>query len=134
MSGLQGLFIRKIIVTLVCLCIPLLLFPREVYVYFGIPMEDSMIFMRLLGVAYLALCVGYFSAITALKSNQKPTAIIDMGLVSNGLAALVFLFYGATGSWQNWNLFAQVYMWLIMLGAFYICIGLFKAKNKYKNA
>ncbi len=134
MSALQGLFVRKIVITLVCLCIPLLFFPRELFNYFNIPMIDSMIFVRLLGVAYLALCVGYYSAISMLKNKQKPMAMIDMGLVSNGLAATVFLFYGSTGSWQNWDLFAQIYMWLITLGAFYICIGLFKAKNKYKNA
>lgn len=133
MRGLQGLFIRKITVTLMGLCIPLLFFPKALFTQLGIPMEGPMIFIRLLGVAYLALCVGYYSGITAIKNKQNPMAIIHMGLVSNGLAAAVFLYYGATGNWQDWSPFAQGYMWALTAGAAYICFGLGRAKKKYNS-
>ncbi len=42
--------------------------------------------------------------------ENKPMTIIDIEQVSNGLAATVFLSYGATGSWQNWNQFVQIYI------------------------
>jgi protein-S-isoprenylcysteine O-methyltransferase Ste14 len=131
MKGLKGLFIRKIAITAVFLCVPLLFFPSSLFEALGIPAPQPLMFVRLLGVAYLALIVGYYSGIKALDNNRSPIFAIDMGLVSNGLAGLVFFYFGITGGWSGWSIGAQIYMWLLLAGAVMITLNLFRARKKY---
>ncbi|MDM8556680.1 hypothetical protein QUF75_18295 [Desulfococcaceae bacterium HSG7] len=134
MKGLKGLFIRKITITAIFLCIPLLFFPSNLFESLGIPAPHPLIFTRLLGVAYLALIVGYYGGIKALDNNRNPLFAIDMGLVSNGAASLVFLYFGIMGGWSGWSIGAQVYMWLLLVGAFVITLNLFRARKKYAQS
>lgn len=129
MKGLRGLFIRKIVITLVFLCIPLLFFPPSLYVSLGIPSPQPMLFVRLLGVAYLALLAGYYGGIKALDNNQNPLFAIDMGIISNGAGGLVLLYFGFTGGWSGWSSGARIYMWLITVGAWLITFNLCRARG-----
>lgn len=131
MKGLRGLFIRKIAITAIFLCVPLLLFPPELLIWCGVPSPEPLIFVRLLGVAYLALLVGYYGGLKLLENNQSPISVINMGLVSNGGAALVFLYFGLTGGWSTWGIGAQLYMWLLTLGGGMMAYNLFRARKKY---
>ncbi len=134
MKGLKGLFFRKIAITAIFLCVPLLFFPPSLFELFGIPAPQPLMFTRLLGVAYLALIVGYYGGIKALDNNQNPIFTIDMGIVSNGVAGLVFLYFGFTGGWTNWSIGAQIYMWLLSFGALLITLNLFQARKKYAQS
>ena len=131
MKGLRGLFIRKIIITAIFLCIPLLFFPASLFELVGIQSPQPLIFTRLLGIAYFALLIGYWGGIKALDNNDNPIHVINMGITSNGLGGVVFLYFGMTGSWSAWSLGAQIYMWLLSIGAVIITINLFKASKKY---
>ncbi len=131
MKGLRGLFIRKIIITAVFLCIPLLFFPMSIFELVGIQAPQPLIFTRLLGVAYFALLIGYWGGIKALDNNENPIYVINMGIASNGIAGIVFLYFGIIGSWSIWSLGAQIYMWLLTIGAMIIAFNLFKARKKY---
>jgi hypothetical protein len=131
MKGLRGLFIRKIIITIIFVCIPLLFFPASLFELVGIQSPQPIIFIRLLGVAYLALITGYWGGIKALDNNDNPIHVINMGIISNGLAGIVFLYFGMTGSWSAWNIGAQIYMWLLTIGVVIITINLLRARKKY---
>lgn len=129
MKGLKVLFIRKIIITMIFLCIPLLFFPASLFVSLGIPAPRPMLFARLLGVAYFALLIGYYNGIKALDNGRSPLFAVDMGIASNGLGGLVLLYFGLTGSWSGWDEGARVYMWLITLGALLITFNLRRARK-----
>lgn len=131
---LKGIFIRKIVITALFLCIPLLLFPASLFNSLGIPLTVPTMFLRLLGVAYLALIVGYYYGIKALERQQNPLFAIDMGIASNGAAFVVIIYFGITGAWTKWSLAAELYMWALSFGALLITGKLFRARPAYAKA
>ncbi len=133
-KGLKGIFIRKIAITALFLCIPLLLFPPSLFNSLGIPLTVSTMFLRLLGVAYLALLVGYYYGIKALERQQNPLFAIDMGIVSNGAAFIVIIYFGITGAWTKWSLAAELYMWALSFGALLITGKLLRTRTTYAKA
>lgn len=53
----------KAIVTLILWSLPLLTFPASWFVWIGMPEPEPILFLRLLGAAYLSLVVAYASGI-----------------------------------------------------------------------
>lgn len=133
MKGLRGLLIRKIVITAVFWCVPLILFPPSLFVLLGIPSPQPLIFVRLLGIAYCALLIGYYGGIKALDKHQDPIVVLNMAIVSNGGAGLIFLYFGITGGWSGWGAGAQIYMWLFTLGTFIMTSKTYHARKKYAD-
>jgi hypothetical protein len=131
MKGLRGLLIRKIAITGIFWCVPLLAFPSAWFVALGMPAPEPLLFVRLLGAAYLALLVGYYMGLKGITSGASPMPVINMGLASNGLACLVLIYFGATSSWSSWSTGAQVFMWLSALGALGITFSLLKFRKRF---
>lgn len=75
---------------------------RDAVVTMMIHDEPSLLLIRLLGWAYLALCVGYYDAYRqAQRQREVPRGIMYMGIVSNGGAAIILtlqLFLAASNS------------------------------------
>jgi hypothetical protein len=134
MRGLRGLLIRKIAITGIFWCIPLLAFPSTWFVALGMPAPEPLLFVRLLGAAYLALLVGYYMGLKGIASGESPMPVINMGLASNGLASLVLLYFGATSAWSSWGAGAQGFMWLSALGALGITFSLLKFRRRFSKA
>ncbi|QSI78051.1 hypothetical protein [Niveibacterium microcysteis] len=132
MRGLKGLLIRKIVITAIFWCVPLLLFPSQWFIALGMPAPEPLLIARLLGAAYLALLVGYGAGLQALRRGESPLAVIDMGITSNGAAALLMLYFGTTGSWAQWGIGAQVFMWLSALGAGSIAASLLRFRLRHR--
>ena len=130
MRGLRGLLTRKIAITGIFWCIPLLVFPSSWFVAVGIPAPEPLMFVRLLGAAYLALLVGYYMGLKGLRTGESPRPVVHMGIASNGLAGLLLVYFGATGSWSSWGVGAQVFMWLSALGALVIAISLLRIRRR----
>lgn len=129
MRGLRGLLIRKIVITGIFWCIPLLAFPTSWLVALGIPAPEPLVFVRLLGAAYVALLVGYYMAIKGLEKGENPEQAIYMGIASNGLACVLLAYFGITGSWSSWGVGAQVFMWISALGALAITFNLLRFRR-----
>ena len=129
MRGLKGLLIRKIAITGIFWCIPLLTFPTSWWVALGIPAPEPLFFVRLLGAAYLALLVGYYMGMKGLEKGDNPKPVIYMGITSNGLACLLLVYFGATGSWSSWGVGAQIFMWISTLGAWAITFNLLRFRR-----
>ncbi len=100
----------KVVVTLALWAGPALLLPAPWFPVFGIPQPPlaQIVFVRLLGAAYVALCVGYVIAWRA--PARHPSAIL-VGIVSNGLAALAILSVGSAGGFDSWSTLGAVYIW-----------------------
>ena len=129
MKEIKRLLINKIGVTALGLCVPLIFFPQSFFADFNVS-ADAMLFVRLLGIAYAALCVGYYGGLQLLENRSALQYVIYMGLVSNGFAGLVFLFYGVTGRWASYEIGLQIYLWLLVVGAFYMTLRLFYLGRK----
>ncbi len=100
----------KVLITLGAWSLPALLMPPPWFPVFGIPEPPlaQLVFVRLLGAAYLSLVVGYTLAWRA--PARHPGAIL-VGIVSNGLAALVIVSVGASGGFATWNTLGKIYIW-----------------------
>ncbi len=130
MKGLRSLLIRKIAITAIFWCVPLLVFPASWFVALGIPAPVPLIFARLLGAAYLALLVGYYIGLKGLEAGESPRAVIYMGIASNGLAGLLLVYFAATGSFSSWGTGAQIFAWVSALGALSIAISLLRFRRR----
>jgi len=94
MTLLDILLIVKILVTGVMVVMPLLFIPQvSLEKRLGIG-TGSMPYIRLYGVAVLALLFGYGSALSGFTGGPFPWGIIIMGLVSNGGASAVMIVSG----------------------------------------
>lgn len=128
-KGLLFFLWFKIIMTLLVWSTPLLL-PDPLLnlitrLLFGVDFEPK-IFFHLLGVAFLALVVGYYAGITRLQAGKDMVHIVWVGIVSNGLITCLLIFYGLIGSYQEWLLTGQIYMWGSALLTGFITVGLLK--------
>lgn len=108
---LSKVLIFKITGTILLWCVPLLLLPAQTLESIGFPTQQNYMFVRLLGWAYLALCVGYFFALQASLKGRRLMGPIWVGIVSNGGACLYLLYFGLAGAWSGWSLAVQVIAW-----------------------
>lgn len=126
MSHLSKVLICKIAATIIFWCVPLLLFPSTVLQVVGFPEQSSYMFVRMLGWAYLALCVGYYFALRASLKGKRLMGAIWVGVVSNGGACVYLLFYGVSGAWSEWGAAIQFVAWNSVVATALITIGLLK--------
>lgn len=134
MMALSTVLLIKILFTLTFWCIPLLFFPASLFVYLGIPEPQPMLFIRLLGAAYMALTLGYFLGFNALHQNENIQNIVWVGIASNGLASILLFVYGASGIWSEWSNLAQFYMWWSAIATALITLGLLITGLENNNA
>ena len=114
----------KILFTLIFWSLPLLTFPTSWFVRMGMPEPRPVLFLRLLGAAYLALVVGYIGGLFRLARGDEVQDIVWVGITSNGSAFLILLLFGTAGAWKEWGPLARNYMWISTLLAASITLGL----------
>ena len=124
MKALARTLIAKIVMTALLWSIPLLLFPQSWFPALGIPTITPSVFQRLLGAAWLALVVGYSFGLAQVRKGEMPTGVVWMGIVSNGLGAVILSAYGLSGAWRTWSGLGQVYMWVSAGATLWITISL----------
>ncbi len=124
MNPLSKIFIFKIAATVLVWCIPLLLMPAAWLEALGFPGQETYMFVRMLGWAYLALCVGYWFGLKESLQGRRAMVPIWVGIVRNGGAFLYLLYYGALGAWASWGVAFQVIGWGSVLATLQITVGL----------
>ena len=98
MTILDLVLVVKILGTGLFVCLPLLLLPRNRVASTLAVDVSALPYLRLYGVAVLALLVGYSFGFSAITGPVFPMGIVSMGVVSNGLGFLVLI---ATGAYRN---------------------------------
>lgn len=124
MSGLSRILALKIALTVAVWCIPLLFFPAALLQSLGFPVPEPQIFLRLLGMAYVALVVGYCFGLKACSQGDYPAGVVWVGIVSNGGACLLLAVAAMLGVWTAWGTIAQAIMWGSLFGTGAITAGL----------
>ncbi len=122
MRRLSQVIAAKIAITIGAWSVPLLFFPSYLLVHLGFPAPRPEVFLRLLGMAYLALVVGYAFGYRQATSCIYPREAVWMGIVSNGGATVVLTIAAISGAWSGWGPFAQAYMWISL-----VCVALITA-------
>ncbi|SHI15236.1 hypothetical protein [Ferrimonas marina] len=126
MNALAGVFLFKILATVLAWSLPLLLLPASWLSAAGLPVAESTLPLRLLGWAYLALCLGYGFGLKAALEGRRAMAPIWVGIVSNGGAVILLLAYGLSGHWHGWHPLVQVIAWGSIAAALLITLGLYR--------
>ncbi len=128
---LANVFVTKIVLTIV-LCISMLFIPIDWLSKAGFPVPDPIIFLKLLGMAYGALLVGYWFGLVAVRRGEYPKAAIWVGIVSNGGATIILAGYAISGYffpgssyWLDWKHSAPYVMGFLLIAVSGISIGLF---------
>jgi len=124
MRHLSKVLAAKIVITILAWALPLLFFPRGLLVNLGFPAPEPEIFLRLLGIAYMALVVGYALGFRKTLRNEYPLVAVWVGIVSNGGATIVLVIGAVTRIWSHWGPLAQLYMWLSLASSATIALGL----------
>ncbi len=120
----------KIIVTAGLWAFPLLLSTPRWFAELGFrPAPQPMVFMKLLGAAFLALGVGYVRGLAMLSAGRYPADTVLVGKVSNGLACALLVVYGALGAYAEWGPVARGLMWLSAALTGFVTLGLFVARR-----
>lgn len=130
MNKLSIVFSIKIALTLIFWSLPPLLLPPSWIEFLGLPQQPNYLFIKLYGMAALALVVGYGFGLRESFSSQNKQArramgVIWVGIVSNAGACLVLLIYGLLGTWNTWGFILQCGLWFSMLATGLIALGLF---------
>jgi len=122
-TGLRRTLAVKTLLTLVLWAGPALFLPAPWFPLLGIPQPPlaQLVFVRLLGAAYVALCVGYAMA---WRAPSRHPAVVLVGIVSNALAALAILSVGSAGGFDGWSPLGAAYIWGSCLAAAAIAIAL----------
>lgn len=109
-GALKRVLAVKIVATLALWAGPALLLPPPWFPIVGVPEPPlaHLVFVRLLGAAYVALIVAYT---LAWRAPARHPAVIAVGAVSNGLAALVILSVGSSGGFDTWSSLGKAYIW-----------------------
>ena len=140
LNPLSQVYIFKIGATVLFWSIPLLVLPRNVFLTVGLIQSvetNETMFLRLLGWAYLALCVGYsLGLMESLNGGKVVDGPIYVGLVSNGGACVMLGCYGISGAWSQYHGFVQFVGWSSVVATFFITLGLylFGYKNLSRGA
>lgn len=77
----------------------------------GVPEPKPVLFTRLLGAAFLALLLGYALGLRELYRGEMPVNTMLVGIVSNGLACVILVYFGFQGMWSEWGSLARYCMW-----------------------
>ena len=114
----------KIVATVGIWCIPILLLPSDILSLSGVPDHTNWMFVRMLGWAYLALCVGYYFALVEAHAGRRLKGAISAGVVSNAGACAFLSYFGCSGAWSSWHLVTKVVLWGSIPATALITLGL----------
>lgn len=132
MPSLLTVLYIKIAFTAFAWATPALLAPRKLILTLGYPDPNPLIFLRLLGGAYLALLVEYIQGAQSLQAGIYPATTVLVGIASNGVAFLILAVGAVKGTWLHWGWAARVIMWISLAMTFLITVGLFYSVQTHR--
>jgi hypothetical protein len=110
-TRLRQVLAAEILTTLAAWALPALLMPPPWMAALGIaePSVEQLVFVRLWGAAMFALITD--QALAWQAPGRHPGAVL-VGIVANGLGALVIVSLGASGAFASWSTAGTTYIWM----------------------
>ncbi len=81
----------------------MLFLPHALMVRYRLPIAEPILFVRLLGGAYLALTMVYGFGLLGAYRGHDVIGVVVIGLISNGLAAAIIWRYALRGLYAEWS-------------------------------
>lgn len=100
-----------IAVTICCWCVPLLFLSRTLLRKIHIPVTEPILFVRLLGVASLALCIQYVLEVLRVQRGYHPTHVGLVALIHCGMSAAIIWRYALHGQYARWPRITRIYVY-----------------------
>jgi hypothetical protein len=110
---LRRVLLVKALITILVWGLPALLGPRPVLEFFGVPVPDEPLYLRLFGGVATAWGVAYW---LARRDPARNVAILRAGLVDNALPTIAVVLIGLTGG------VSSAFIWLsaALTGTFFL--------------
>lgn len=124
MRSLSAVLLFKVLVTFTFWVIPLLFFPSDWLQYIGFESTQNFFVIRLLGLAYLSLTVGYTFAYFEARKGIVLKPVIWVGLVSNGSAAIMLTIFLWIGYFSNTTSLLKIIVSSSVVATGSIAVGL----------
>lgn len=124
MTPLARVFTVKIFVTAVFWAGPLIFAPAGLLEAARLPPEAFPL-ARLLGWAYVSLCVGYGFGLREVRAGRRASSAVVVGIVSNGGASAYLTYFGVTGALAGLHPWVRVMAWASATVALGIALGLY---------
>lgn len=124
MPPLARVFACKIVITVLAGCAPLILLPAAWLEAAGFPPQADYLWLRLLGWAWLSLCVGYGFGLRAALRGEPAPGPVWTGIVSNAGVCLLLAEATASGSLDHWSPQLQTLAVLAALATAVIVVAL----------
>lgn len=102
----------KIAATLLLWALPALLISPECFEQFGFPEPKPILWVRLMGMAFTSLALGYWHGLQALRQGIFPLGTVQVGILSNGGACALLLTALLGTDLEGWTRGAVPYLWL----------------------
>ena len=88
----------------------------------GFAVQEPAVFLRLLGVAHVALVLGYALGLRDTLQGKRIAVTVAVGIVSDGGAFLALLLF--SGAWSTWPQPAAYILWASTVSVLIITGGL----------
>jgi len=99
---LKRILFFKVVVTLLVWGLPSLFGTRQFLAWFNLTLPDDPLFIRLFGAVVTAFGVAYWFA---YKDPVRNRAILQAGIVDNGLVTLTIIFLALTSGIESWFIY-----------------------------
>ena len=123
----------KIIVTLFLWALPLLLVTEGLAQTLGLEVSTPLFFTRLLGAAYLALVVAYYSGLKQVLNGDSASWVVVMGLVSNGIATIILMVHCIEPAFSSYPLNMKIFLIASASATALITLGLALSGKSMQN-
>jgi hypothetical protein len=128
----KNVLLLKIVYTLVGI-ISYLTFPTSLIEYFDIGSNDSIRFIRSLGLAYIGLLFVYSSGyFQIIKKNKYPINVVLFGIFMNGGSVILSLVFMLIDGFKG-NIIRYAMLLLFFFIALMLIISIIKNYKIYKN-
>jgi len=103
----------KIAAALLLWSLPALLASPACFAHLGFPEPEPILWVRLMGMAFLSLALGYWQGLQTLHHQGTfPLGTVRAGILSNGGACLILLSTLLFDDLEGWTKWAVPYLWL----------------------
>lgn len=121
-TALRLVICAKIVFTITCVVLLFLYSPN--WLRNQKVRAPPVVFARLLGCAYAALIMVYLKGLSDSWAGKDISHVVWVGIVSNGSAFVVLLWFCLQGKSKSWSRLARTLLWLVMIILLSITAGL----------
>ena len=120
-----------LVVTLFGGTIPVLFLPHALLVRYRLPVAEPVLFLRLMGAAFLGLSTMYAFGLARAYRGEDATDVMVIGIVTDGMASAIIWRYALGGMLDQWPSPTRSILYAAAAGLTALSLGLLAAGFHY---